>query len=750
MIFSVGDVEVFFPYEFIYPEQLKYITEVKEVLDGEGHCLIEMPSGTGKTIALLSITVSYQLHLKKSGKAFPKIVYCSRTVPEIEKALDELKGLIEYINTINKINFLGMGLSARKNLCINERALLSGNVDIACRRMISDWSALKCDFYEGALENTQIPFGVYNLDDIKTFGQERGVCPYFFIRKLIPHCDCIIYTYNYLIDPYISDIISKNIDKGAVVIFDEAHNIDNACIEGLSMEIKRNTLDNATRILKKIEKKVMEVRKEHRQILVDESTKMRAKLGEKTDECISYLYNNNQYDYVPGNIRNSIHFVSVLKRMSEFFKTKLKTTHLTTEDPVSFCQSIKELTFIDRKTLAFSSQRLRILVKSILLEEDEDLESLKKVVDFSTLVSLNNDGFSVIFEPFDSQASSIFNPVLRLWCLDSSIAMRGIFSRFKNVVITSGTLSPIDMYPKILNFAPVKTIEIGVTLVRNSISPLIITKGNDQITLRAQPGMEREEEHTQGREPDDNAITSSFSLRSEPSVVRNYGTLILELSKVSPDGMVVFFPSYIYMEEIVSLWSESSFIAEIMKHKLVFLETPDFNETNKALQNYKKACDCGRGAILFSVARGKISEGVDFQGGYGRCVVVLGVPFQYTESVRLKKRLEFLRREYGINEYDFLNFDAMRHAAQCLGRVLRNKEDYGLMVLADRRFERSDKKKKLPKWIQSCLEEGNCNLSIDMAINIGKRFFKEMAQPIEGMGHSLLSKSDLKDRSPVG
>ena len=28
----------------------------------------------------------------------------------------------------------------------------------------------------------------------------------------------------------------------------------------------------------------------------------------------------------------------------------------------------------------------------------------------------------------------------------------------------------------------------------------------------------------------------------------------------------------------------------------------------------------------------------------------------------------------------------MRHAAQCLGRVLRGKDDYGIMVLADRRF----------------------------------------------------------------
>ena len=46
------------------------------------HAVLEMPSGTGKTVSLLSLFVSYQL-------AFPerigKLVYCSRTVPEIDK-----------------------------------------------------------------------------------------------------------------------------------------------------------------------------------------------------------------------------------------------------------------------------------------------------------------------------------------------------------------------------------------------------------------------------------------------------------------------------------------------------------------------------------------------------------------------------------------------------------------------------------------------------------------------------------------
>jgi hypothetical protein len=127
-------------------------------------------------------------------------------------------------------------------------------------------------------------------------------------------------------------------------------------------------------------------------------------------------------------------------------------------------------------------------------------------------------------------------------------------------------------------------------------------------------------------------------------------------------------------------------------------------ETSLALDNYKRACDCGRGAIFFSVARGKarsrspryregrgpfvrctpfglpcavrpqrgmprvlngrrgysrghsscdvlptnqpkgavgysqVSEGIDFDRHYGRAVVLLGVPYQYTLSRVLRAR----------------------------------------------------------------------------------------------------------------
>lgn len=45
-------------------------------------------------------------------------------------------------------------------------------------------------------------------------------------------------------------------------------------------------------------------------------------------------------------------------------------------------------------------------------------------------------------------------------------------------------------------------------------------------------------------------------------------------------------------------------INQILKHKLLFVETPDVAETSLALENFKLACSNGRGAIFLSIARG--------------------------------------------------------------------------------------------------------------------------------------------------
>ncbi len=61
---------------------------------------------------------------------------------------------------------------------------------------------------------------------------------------------------------------------------------------------------------------------------------------------------------------------------------------------------------------------------------------------------------------------TVSDPVIQLACLDASLAMKPVFTKFQSVIITSGTLSPIDLYPRILNFSPVICQSLNMTLTR--------------------------------------------------------------------------------------------------------------------------------------------------------------------------------------------------------------------------------------------------------------------------------------------
>jgi hypothetical protein len=90
-----------------------------------------------------------------------------------------------------------------------------------------------------------------------------------------------------------------------------------------------------------------------------------------------------------------------------------------------------------------------------------------------------------------------------------------------------------------------------------------------------------------------------------------------------------------------------------------------------------------------------------------------------------------MREKYFIKDNDYLTFDALRQSSQCIGRIIRSKVDYGIVILADIRYNRSDKKSKFPPWITQFLKETSLNISTDIAIEQIKQFLKQVGQPIE-------------------
>lgn len=55
MKFNLEGLTVYFPYEYIYPEQYRYMLELKRALDARGHCLLEV--GPGVAWAVLGLHV---------------------------------------------------------------------------------------------------------------------------------------------------------------------------------------------------------------------------------------------------------------------------------------------------------------------------------------------------------------------------------------------------------------------------------------------------------------------------------------------------------------------------------------------------------------------------------------------------------------------------------------------------------------------------------------------------------------------
>lgn len=71
----------------------------------QGHCLLEMPSGTGKTVSLLSVVLAY---MTAYPNKLDKLIYCSRTIPEIEKCVEELRNLFRYYQSVKGVSWISL------------------------------------------------------------------------------------------------------------------------------------------------------------------------------------------------------------------------------------------------------------------------------------------------------------------------------------------------------------------------------------------------------------------------------------------------------------------------------------------------------------------------------------------------------------------------------------------------------------------------------------------------------------------
>lgn len=68
---------------------------------------------------------------------------------------------------------------------------------------------------------------------------------------------------------------------------------------------------------------------------------------------------------IPGNIRTADHFLSFMRRLIEYIKTRLRVQHVIQETPARFLKDIQQKVCIERKPLRFCAERLASLMRTL-------------------------------------------------------------------------------------------------------------------------------------------------------------------------------------------------------------------------------------------------------------------------------------------------------------------------------------------------------------------------------------------------
>lgn len=112
---------------------------------------------------------------------------------------------------------------------------------------------------------------------------------------------------------------------------------------------------------------------------------------------------------------------------------------------------------------------------------------------------------------------------------------------------------------------------------------------------------------------------------------------------------MVFFPSFEYESQVHATWTEKGILTSIQMKKHVYREPRSASEVEEILQKYRDSItksDGGkqtqRGALLLCVVGGKMSEGINFSDGMGRCVVMVGLPYPSPSDPELIEKMRYI------------------------------------------------------------------------------------------------------------
>jgi regulator of telomere elongation helicase 1 len=172
-----------------------------------------------------------------------------------------------------------------------------------------------------------------------------------------------------------------------------------------------------------------------------------------------------------------------------------------------------------------------------------------------------------------------------------------------------------------------------------------------------------------------NAMNSNFQNRESSSYKTDLGRTMVNIARLIPGGLLVFFPSYPALESAITSWKTKSVSSTstdlfhtLSQVKPIFVEPRNSNELKEVIHDFENqiVLNPAQGAILFAVCRGKVSEGLDFADSKARAVIVTGIPFAPAydpkvfklreERKKKKKKKKKIKETYAFIKFKKKNF----------------------------------------------------------------------------------------------
>jgi hypothetical protein len=95
------------------------------------------------------------------------------------------------------------------------------------------------------------PGTALDIEDLVSLGRRDRVCPYFLAREGVEQADIVFLPYNYLLDSSIR--LTLKVDwQHAIVIFDEAHNLEKIASDAASFSLSSSDLATCISELQKV------------------------------------------------------------------------------------------------------------------------------------------------------------------------------------------------------------------------------------------------------------------------------------------------------------------------------------------------------------------------------------------------------------------------------------------------------------------------------------------------------------------